>query len=226
MAVNEFEEFRKQYDHTFVRIKFEDKSDYISAIIKLCSNDDPKNPYIVAYYPKIGNITINWNASKQNIDYSFPLTGLFNADSCFFMFHRYPERQWKRGITGTNSSISDPLRDIKLSFPELRATVPKLIALTSDLLDHAFVRVFPNDLQMACTMLQSPKMQGIALNPVFGLTLNHATDKDDEYILWKHLSMIGTVDVKSKTITVKEPVFYQEVMDFLKRNREVDWLLQ
>ena len=222
--VDNFAEFRKQYEGTFIRVKFESANDYCVVVVSACIDDDIKHPYIVVSSPSLKQCAINWEESKQTIDYSFPTVGLFNFNNTFQMFCRLPDRQFKRGILSSNSLILDPFYDIKIASKAL--TVVKIKPLRPDHsnLTSAFDNKFPTSLDQAVQSLNSSEQLGVALNPIFGLSKNPTVSQD--IILWKHLNMIGTLSKETKTIEVIESIFQQEVVDFLKRQKEFIWNLK
>lgn len=220
--VNEFEEFRKQYENTYIRIQFENSNTYNIVKVVACIADDPQNSYITLHNPVLGQLSVSWNKSKQKIDYTFPAVGLFNHGNSFLMFHRFPDRQWKRGVTVGNSHIADPLRDIKLSIASVRPYTPRSVELSYSVLCSAYNQHYPINLKEAIKVMASN--EGIALNDVFGIT--QSPIEDNQFVLWKHLSMIGFVYPKSSIISVREDSFLQEVSDFLKRQQEYAWTLQ
>lgn len=219
--VDEFAEFKKQYEKTFTRIKFEGQEDYHVVFVKQCEVGDGDKKYIVLYNPKIGSTMVNWKDSKQNMDYSFPEIGLFNHKESFLFFHRFPERQWKRGIVGTNAEVNDPLYAVKYQISGLRDCI-RSTPIDYHTLTSAFNRVYPEGLIQACVWCQ--EKSGVALNRVFGITKNPTKDKN--LILWKHSSMIGEIDPSTYHIIVHEESFRQEVADFLKRTGETFWNLK
>lgn len=224
MAVNEFDEFRKQYEKTFIRIKFENTNVYKVVNILACISDDEKNPYFVIHNPEIGQCAIKWNDTRQSLDYSFPKVGLFNHKHGFLLFHRFPERQWKRGITSANSHIGNPLWSIYTRIPDYRRLNFEFPSITYSVLESAFHGYYPTNIDDAIYEIESESICGVCINGTFGITKNPMLQK--EYLFWKSLSIIGTVDVRTRTIEVIEPVFRQEVQDFLKRKQEFDWKLR
>jgi hypothetical protein len=224
MAVNEFEEFRKQYEKTFIRIKFESSKDYHVVSVRQCVADDDKKPYIVVHNPKLGQCAINWNETKQDIDYSFPQIGLFNHRDRFLMFHRFPDRQWKRGVSSGNSHIADPLRDILLRVPDLRGMIHNSVSVDYPALTSAYHPDYPTNIDEALERLEKPNQLGICLNPVFGITKNPT--KNEDYLMWKHLSIVGTLNKVVRTIRIEEPTFRQEVIDYINRSKEHTWSLR
>ncbi len=221
--VNEFEEFRKQYEKTFIRVLFESKPEALVVLVRACISDDEESPYIVIQHPSIGQCTLNWNASKQTINYDFPSIGLFNYKDQFMMFHRFPERQWKRGITASNSLVVDPFKGIFACNKDLYHNRPN-IGIDFDSLSSAFSNKYPTNIMGAIEELTTTDTFSKALNTVFGVSRSPVMD--NRLILWKHLNMIGYVIPEDKSIIVVETIFRQEVFDFLKRAQEFDWSLK
>lgn len=224
MAVNEFVEFTKQYDKTFIRVKFEGSKAHQVVVIKGCVSDDENNPYIIVQNPVIGQCTVNWKESKQNIDYTFPKVGLFNHDSGFFMFHRFPDRQWKRGISSGNSHVSDPLFTVKNHLGRLGLAPYISSRVEFQTLSSAFSGFYPKSIDEAIELLLAPRQLGVALDGMFGITKS-PTDSP-VWLLWKHLSVIGYIHPKEHQLEVVESTFQQEVSDFLKRQQEHTWILK
>jgi len=92
MAVNEFVEFQKQYEKTYIRIKFENSDHFQVVLVKQCVADNSKSPYIILSNPVIGNAIITWDNTLQVVDSNFPAVGLFNHEDCFMMLNRFPDR--------------------------------------------------------------------------------------------------------------------------------------
>lgn len=220
MAVNEFEEFRKQYESTYIRIKFNETSDYQVVFVTACVSDTEKSPYFVVRSPTLGQCTVNWKDSKLSLDYTFPVLGLFNYDNSFYCFHRFPDRQWKRGISSGNSHVSDPLSSVKRGRFGLGHEVTQKSVINTDSLTAAFTR-HPISLSNAVELLNAKKLIGVALNSTFGITLNPTINPN--MLLWKHMSMIGYVHQHSNELEVIVTTFEQEVSDFLNRQKEYDW---
>ena len=224
MAVDEFVEFQKQYEKTFIRIKFEGSSVFQVINVRSCIADDFRNPYLVIQNPHIGQCTVMWNETSQQFNYDFPKVGLFNHGSCFLMFHRFPDRQWKRGLYATNAHLSNPLRDIYGHIPKGRELVNNMFKIGYETLTSAFAEDFPDSIDQAIVTLGDRNMMGVALNPMFGITKSPTTVT--KLVLWKHLSMIGLINTEKKEIEIIETTFAQEFLDLLKRKQEAVWQLK
>jgi len=139
------------------------------------------------------------------------------------LFFRFPDRQWKRGISSGNSTMIDPLRDLKLAYADIRKYIARTFNVSYLELEAAFSGEYYS-LQEALTELASSKRESCALSPVFGLSLSPINT--EEAILWKHTSMVGTVSFSSKDICIKDKTFEQEILDFLARKGEFTWNLK
>ena len=226
MAVNEFAEFQKQYEKTWIRVQFESTNELQVVNVRACISDDVKNPYIVLYNPPIGQTTVKWGDTKQRLDYEFPEPGLFNFAESFYMFHRFPDRQWKKGVSQGNARMSDPLYGIR---NRIRHGNNFVTTATIDYaaLTAAFSQNFPSSISDAFHVLEEPSVLGVALSPIFGITKSPTNPASDlRCILWKHLNMIGWVDPVSRSIEVVEPFFLQEVTDFIHRKQESSWSIR
>ena len=218
--INEFEEFRKQYEKTYIRVKFENLPNKQVIVVRECVIETNESGYIVVHSDRLGQCILSWSKSKQIIDYSFPTIGLFNYDSGFLMFYRHPDRQWKRGITSGNSIIKTPFRDIQIKTGSYFG--PDSV-LNYNSLEAAYSNIYPSSITNACAQLIDNNLLGIALNSTFAISKNPT--KDSTLLLWKHLNMIGYVYPQTETINVVEIIFKQEVIDFLKRTLEFSWKL-
>lgn len=222
--VNEFEEFRKQYEKTYLRVRFEGTKDLQVVNVRECVGADEKRPYILFHNPVIGQTTVRWEDSKQEIDYEFPATGLFNHADNFYAFYRFPDRQWKKGISHGNVRIIDPINYFRQRVRHYQNFVSPKFNVDFHTLTSAFSNKYPASLDEAIQTVNRSDMIGTALNPVFGITKSPTLTT--LLVLWKHLSMIGIVDPVARSIEVTERTFRQEVFDFLKRKQEYAWSIK
>ena len=220
MPVDEFVEFDKQYRSTYIRITYEKRTEKEVVYILECQDTGDKKLISVKGL-KTGGCILNWEDSNQSFDYSFPKVGLFNYEYGMVYFYRLPERQWKRGIVGSNSQMVDPLKDIKLKIPELYKFYNSKIGLGFKELEAAYSEQFPSCIDDAVADLLSFKYEARAISPMFGLSLSSMDESS--LILWKHTSMIGLLSLKEKEIVIKNQAFAQEIADYLRRKKEFAW---
>ena len=223
MAVDEFVEFDKQYRNTYIRVKYEKRPEKEVVFIVACNAEEEGAKLISVKGAKTGNCILNWADSNQTFDYDFPPIGLFNFKDGMGLFFRFPDRQWKRGVSTGNCIVVDPLRDVKMQYPDIRRLISKQLELNFQTLEAAYASVH-SSIEEAIIELSTDGKEAVAVSPVFGLSLSPSNKT--ELLLWKHTNIVGTLPLNSIDIYVKESTFSQEIKDFLSRKGEFFWNLK
>ena len=209
--VNEFEEFRKSYDGTYIRILFEKGTNYVPVLI-LGGILNNEGEWIKCITRKYGESLVKYRGSKSQFDFQFPPIGLFNYNNDMHYFYRFPERQYKKGISARNSIIRNLIGPFRTQYIPSEITTLNVITL-----EAVFSGNFPANLSEG--LIRLSEVSSIALNRNFGLSLSPSNDNPYPQ-LWKGFQMIGYVDPNKKTIFVISNILQQEVTDYIKRTRQ------
>lgn len=121
--------------------------------------------------------------------------------SYLYYFQRRPHRQWKRGLSPENSSLTRNPDIVQTKYAVFNTIDTAYAALQSQ---DTFT------LETACSRAQ--KLGESIINRDFAVTANPVADNDTLF-LWYHGCIVGTILVEDKKILVENPVFLQEVKD-------------
>lgn len=214
VAVNELEEFRKQYCETIIRIReVAAGSQFFPVYVKPEHHQESK--HLVLDHPKVGVMNVHWKSKSYEFDLELPPKGLFNYKDSVGLFIRLPKRQWKRGLCqGTSSHLwlTKPWR-VELN----RRTVPTVGYSNLEFVQALYDRTYRPFEVVVGDLLTFKKVEE-ALSPRFALTLSPFSGEDDVLVLWYEDQVIGELYPEEPGIAVRQPVFLQEVRDYAKRN--------
>lgn len=158
---------------------------------------------IVLESPEVGELILNFDKQKE-IFAAFPPKGIYNVlkDQHYVQFVRYPERQWKRGISMANcrfSSLVHGSHRREVSF---------------NLLKDIFFPKYPKSKEEVKDMLKDKV--SIALNKTLGL----AKSNDKHYITCG-TQFIGECDKDLNNIRIHYEPLRQECIDFF--GEDLSW---
>lgn len=196
MIQETLEDFRRRYKNTYVFLKIKGEN-------HLVSYESDNEEDFSFYSGKYGNILVDEETAREAISFSFPSAGLYNVDGQAVFFCRNPLRQWKRAPCPDNVSISPILKELQLNiaFPEISFKT----------MEQVFFPEYPNSLEEVEEVTHS-----LALNKSFALSASH-TENPENWILWFNTSPIGIVDKRTHTISIKYHAFYQETLDYFRK---------
>lgn len=206
MIQESLEDFRKRYKGTFLFLDIKNKRH----LVRYETDNEEDFSFFSNDY---GDILVDEATARESISFYFPPTGLYNIENGAHFFARVPARQWKRAPCHDNTSITPILKEIGLHFSNL--------TLSPSNVDLIFDPAYPPSLEDA---IREKKMISVALNKNFAISDIHTEDKNKK-LLWFQTSPIGVVDPETWTIDVKYHPFYQEVLDFV-RKQEYKWTVK
>lgn len=213
-------EFEKRYTDTFLYLSFkhtptENGFYYLHEIL----NQESSTPQL-----RFSNS--NWNKllishdSEIEIQPIFPQIGLFNFENKVYIFRRFPQRQWKRAPSASNSLIQ-PVLNILMGAYYAQQEISDL-TLNAALADFEIT-----SLTTACTFLNThPKIEEIAFNENFALFLSPFKRNEFKYLLVYKTTPCALVNPDTYEIVCKNNYIYQEISDYLKTARENLWILK
>lgn len=167
---------------------------------------------IVTSDNSIENIKFNF---KDVIIKSTPKSRVFDANGMTFVYKRKTDRQWTRGISNSNSSITSPITSVLERVCEAEAPVDYEAA------DGWSLRVMQNlftsqlvSLEEALSILSSGKAISKSVTKQNWISLS---PKDNVYLLWWMDRIIASFNPHEQTAEVIEVLYRQEVVDFFRR---------
>lgn len=151
---------------------------------------------IILESPEVGEIILNFDRQKE-IFAVFPLKGIYNVsgEKHYLQFYRYPERQWKRGISIANCRFSN------LNQGFHRRDVSFL------LLKDIFFPSYPKSKQEVKDMLKGK--DSIALNRTLGIA-----KANDKHFITCGTQFIGECDKDLNNIRIHYEPLRQECIDY------------
>ena len=161
-----------------------------------------------------GSASLKYPACLSNLDLSQPDPGYFNLNNFALYFFRYPDRQWRRGISGKNAEFYNPLQ---LLLPDIRLYRP---TLSFSAVNATFEKSFCPTIEMAIGALNNKHMS-IALSSKLMLSLSPTTDVP--YVLWWGCTPVGKF--MDGVFKICDPIFEQEIFDeFRKLGIDRQWI--
>lgn len=201
--MDSLEDFDRKFKNTFFTIKDVKEIPNDTVVEFLHYSDRNLCVFNSLFY---GHIALKYSNIWDKIEIFFPEIGLYNFKKSFIFFSRNPQRQWKRNPTHGNCTIESPIL----------ALIPEhVLKIRIDLESFTQIKqsVFPT-LKEATELLQNQEVLGMALSTRFGLTFSKTTNL---FHIWFHKTIIGTLDLKTKTIQTYTSNLKQEVIDFFRK---------
>jgi len=203
MIQETLEDFRKRYKGTYLFLSFNGKE-------HLVRYDSDNEEEFCFYSPQYGDILVDEDTARNNIEIVFPPTGLYNLLGSVYEFNRLPARQWKRAPCKDNTQF-------KPIFEQLNCSVDQ-ISLHHTIVEKLFFPVYPSSLEQAVKELKL----ATAISKKFAIS--YSPEDNSSILFWYKSQPIGYVYPDTKTISIKYKPLLQEVVDFLKK-KEYTWSL-
>jgi hypothetical protein len=215
---NDFEEFRKQYGDTVIRMR---TTKSLGPFVPVYVHSDlpPNLGHVYVDHPTLGTMNVQWNSSTYEWQFDLPERGLFNYANIVGLYIRVPKRQWKRGLCGGTSYcdwITRPWRE-RLN----RLTIPAIGLLHLPMVHTLFNRVFKSWDVALDDLLESRSCEE-ALSLKFACTLCPHELGKKILLFWYEDQIIGEIYPIERYVMVYQTIFLQEVRDFFIRNK-VSW---
>lgn len=222
----EAREWCRHYSETYIRVRIPPKiNDWVSAQVVSAANDGGRIKAMVS----IGRQTHQgWiNDGEFEVDTTPPSPGYFAYGKHCLFYEKAPTRQWKRGLYGGNSSISNPYyRLMGTTFKHLSEEYQLYIDSTITLqqpprLNGSIAKAIFERKHVSLEAAQDTLLSGQASMVSIGddVALSVAPDRPG-LLLWKYVHPVAEVDKKS--IQTFDKVFRQEVIDFFHRQGRYD----
>jgi len=214
--VDEFEEFKKQYGRTIVRLKTEKDTHFAPVYVNETVLEGQR---ITVDHATYGSLTVKWGSKNFVWDLELPERGLFNYNQHVGMFYRLPRRQWKRGLHEHTSAVE------WITLPWRKDINPVLVAgLPLPFSNLTYVDALYNRHHVtwdeATKKLREYRLSEAALSNQFALTLSpFEKDSNDVLLLWYEDQAVADIDCEDHKILVRQQPFIQEITDFVQRQR-------
>lgn len=212
-------EFEKRYVHTLLHLSFPNTPEengyyYLNGI----SGQDTAFPLLKFSNSKWDNLRVGVDSSVE-INCKWPATGLFNHKGGVFLFTRFPQRQWKRGICSGNSGLSNVANVLlRYGVQHTDITAPYLdSALNSDASLTLVEAIDWNRKNLTAL--------GTTLTKEFALLKTPRRVSNEEYLLVRKTNPCALVYPETQTVSVYYEYLYQEIAD-LVRKEETLWKME
>lgn len=164
----------------------------------------------------VGNKAGKEMQEKYN-DYVFlesPESGVFDFGGTTYVYQHRPERQWRKGICLDNSSIFSPILNIidRFDCNEVRLNYrPKVYSVKGlkNLFRDTVLR-----LEEGIKLLSESDNLSVALNKKYFISIY---TEANSYVLWRMDKPLCKFYPETFSVTLFEPIYRQEVIDFFNR---------
>ena len=209
------EDFNQRYTGTFIRHLQPDKSYNLIHIDHVhISPTNHNNGMLEVTSLNGGSASLKYPACLENLDLNQPNPGYFNLQNCAIYFFKYPDRQWRRGITNKNVELYNPLQSI---LPETHIYCPTLSFKSVAAL---FDKNFCPTMEMAIECLNHTHMS-VALSSKLMVSLSPSPESP--MVLWWGCTPVGKL--VNQSFKISDPTFEQEVFDeFRKLDINRQWM--
>lgn len=197
------EDFHQRYVGTFIRhIQPDKKYSLIHVDHVHINSNNHNNGLLEVTSINSGSASLKYPTCAESLDLSQPNPGYFNLASYALYLFKYPDRQWRRGITGKNSELCNPLQSV---LPDLHIYCPTIGFKSVEAL---FEKNFCPTIELALEALNKTHMS-IALSSKLMLSLSPTTDTS--VLLWWGCTPVGKL--VNQAFQICDPTFEQEVFD-------------
>ena len=187
-------EFDKRYQHTYLYVhNVPNKTKVLAQYRGLNINSQ------LLFSNETCQFTLDYYAEDVDITIPNPEKGYYSDGSILVYFSRMPFRQWKRGLTKSNSYLMK--FNVKLKPNGLNNVLDAYYYLLS----FDLVQTLPEALQKA-------DAYGEAIIDRDFCVSGHIV-KEEGYLLWYHNCIVGEILAETKEVIVQNDVFLQEVLD-------------
>lgn len=207
-------DFNQRYRHTFIRWK--SKEGLVPVYVAQVAGTANGKGIIGFERIKEEAFTLIYPDCLEQLDLSQPMPGFFNLNEFAIYFFRYPDRQWHRGLSNTNTEFFNPL---KILTRDIHFYKPSLSNGTANAL---FNRKFITDISEVINKLTNSHCS-IALSPKLMISLSPI--KEGRFLLWWGCTPVGLWSDKDEKFHIKDLTFDQELIDeFKKLNITSQWM--
>lgn len=196
MIQESLEDFRKRYKGTYVFLQVRGEN----MLVRYESDNEEDFCF---YSDAYGDILVDEETARENISFIFPDAGLYNIRGVAHYFQRNPQRQWKRAPCEDNVTLFPILQELALVIASPGIGIKTL--------NEVFYPKYAGSIEKA-----SNTPLGMAINSKFAVSASN-TDDPNQRLLWYHSSPIGIIYLDSHKIEVKYHAFYQETLDFIRK---------
>lgn len=183
-------DFRRRYEGTYVMVEMpQSKQEELFLISVIIDGSDTTQ--LVLESPSYGKLIINYG-SNHKIKFKFPKVGTFQCGNKAYIFTRSPQRQYQRGISTGNSTISQTVHRVRRGTRSV---------LTHETLLAAFVKQVYS-LGEALTLLGKKKWHSVALNKNY--SISKYILEEGPYLLFYLDYPIGTINKEGKIVETYE----------------------
>lgn len=195
------EDFEQKYLGTFCRyVSPVTKERELFSLLEVVVHDT-KAPDLTLFNDRHGEIFLRYTGEAE-LDFTFPEMGNFQHNDRCLRLERSPARQWRKGLCPST---------IKVNFPYSRLYPAWSYSLDEKTLTSAFNGLAPQKISSAVKALNARSMFSVALSPTLSLGLG---EKAKTHWLWFEEEPVG--EVEGETVTIYNPLFIQEVNDFIR----------
>ena len=192
-------DFQQKYEKTFIRVKVRDEFEVF--FVTKVHRGEP--PYLLLKNSKYGEIQLNYDTDYE-ISFDYPEIGMFDSKpGIALLCARRFQRQWKRGMSDDTVLFACPYNRFLQVIPT---------EACEHLLTEAFSLRKIRTLDEALYMLQG-RVLSICLTSSF--SIGQDVREGNKQILWYLTSPVA--EITGNLISVREPVFTQEIRDYLRQ---------
>ena len=188
-----------------------------NTIIGFKDNQEVFFAYLIKYYKKYFYFEDEHGTVLQyhldtELDVFIPTIqkGFYNSDVTTYLLSRYPERQWKHGITRDNLRCQPVILNKNKERTELEDTNGYL-RLICKLLKLKHLKIYTHTKLTDEVFELCNTKEFHALNDKFAISLNHWSDRPDIYSLFYYQYHIGFIT--KDTYILLLPTLRQELLD-------------
>lgn len=166
MEINDsLKDFTMRYEKTFIFVVPPDSTEESLFYVDRITPDREKIANLTLSSPEFGKIVLNMGTA-HTLRFKYPPVGVYQSGADAYVFHRRPDRQYKRGLCNGNSKISP----VHGAFSRQGR-----YDLTHQLVSDAFAGN-QYTFKDAMSMLQSGKFRSVALRYNYALMLSPSAD--------------------------------------------------
>lgn len=199
-------EFRKKYEGCYMHVQMPDSDEDNLFMLSAVVHERGTSTGVLKFESEeFGKIILNMGTT-HTLKFKFPKVGVFQHGADAFLFHRWPRRQWRRGLCNENAKI----------FPVwsgIRGGARGLGGFDFATVDAAFKGVFYT-YKEAIKMLQGGKYRSVALANSFSVVLS--TIQEYPYIMLYRSLPVARLGEHGNIISVIEPSFDSQIKQIVQ----------
>jgi len=222
-------ELQRRYGGTYVSIFRKDTKEIVGAYVDRIHADENLTaiPSAVLYVlPKEKSEEYVIKGSKGDMGKAvlplshftilpMPPARVFDVNGVTIVFRRDPARQWQRGLTGQNGTFHNPLYTFLTSVKNFKVKREQF-RLSLQEINNLLIGESAGSFNKALNDIEDYKLLSRTINDKYFISLY--PDKQHEYLLFRMEEPLAYYSRVTDTFTVVNPLFEQEVSDFIRRN--------